>query len=38
MHAEGYDAVTLCMHCRPMVQGDSVIGTQCVQRAMYSSG
>ena len=34
MHVEGYVAVVLCIHCRPMVQGGSVIGMQCMQRAI----
>jgi len=33
MHAAGYKAVDLCTHCRPMVQGGIVIGTQHEQRA-----
>ena len=31
MHTKGY--VALCMHCRPMVEGDSVTGMQWIQKA-----
>ena len=33
MHAEDYIAEVLCMHYRALEQGDSVIGTQCMQWA-----
>ena len=33
MHAEVYEAEVLCTHCRPMVQGNSFIGMQCMQRS-----
>ena len=35
MHAEAYVAAGLCMHCRPVVQGNSVVGMQCMQRAIH---
>ena len=34
MHAEGYEALVLCTHCRPIALNKSVIGMQCVQRAV----
>ena len=39
MHMECYVGrlvVVLCMHCKPMVEGDSVVGMQCIQKAIVA--
>ena len=36
MHTEGYCSCCLCMYCRPMVEGDGVMGMQCIQEAIVA--